>query len=63
MQATYPAKVDYAGGQAEIADHFADQFHNLYNSVSYIEADMDILKNDIENMVKPLYPWDTQYHC
>ncbi len=29
----------------------ADKFHNLYNSVSYNEADMDILKNDIDNMI------------
>ncbi len=41
-KATYPAKVDDADGQAEIADLFADKFHNLYNSVSYNEANMDI---------------------
>ncbi len=33
-KATYPAKVDDADGQAEIADLVADKFHNLYNSVS-----------------------------
>ncbi len=50
-KATYPAKVNDADCQAEIADLFADKFHNLYNSVSYNEADMDILKNDIDNMI------------
>ncbi len=50
-KATYPAEVDDADGQAEIADVFADKFHNLYNSVSYNEAEMDILKNDIDNMI------------
>ncbi len=43
-KATHPAKVDDADGQAEIVDLFADTFHNLYNSVSYIETVMDILK-------------------
>ncbi len=46
-KATYPAKVDVADCQVEIADLFADKFHNLYNSVSY----MDILKHDIDNMI------------
>ncbi len=49
-KATYPAKVD-DDGQAAIADLFTDKFHNLYNSVSYNDADMDILKNDIDNMI------------
>ncbi len=48
-KATYPT--DDADSQAEIADLFADKFHNLYNSVSYIEADLDILKHDIDNMI------------
>ncbi len=66
-EVTYPANVDDADGQAEIADLFADKFHNLYNSVSYNKADMDILKNDIDNMIKVQCtrssPWDSYYHC
>ncbi len=50
-KASYPTKVDDADGQAEITDLFANKFHNLYNSVSYNEADMDILKNDIDDMI------------
>ncbi len=34
-KAIYPGKVDDVDGHAEIADLFADKFHNLYNSVSY----------------------------
>ncbi len=49
-KATYLAKVGEADGQAEIDDFFANKFLNLYNSVSCIEADMDILKNDIDNI-------------
>ncbi len=44
MKATYPARVYNADGQAEITDLFAGTFHNLHDSVSYFEADMDILK-------------------
>ncbi len=50
-KATYPVKVDDADGQAEIADLFADKIHNLYNSLSYNEANMEILKNIIDNMI------------
>ncbi len=42
--ASYPASVYNANGQAEINDLFAGTFHNLHDSVSYIEPDMDILK-------------------
>ncbi len=43
-KATYPARVYNADGQTEITDLFAGTFHNLHDSVSYIEPHIDILK-------------------
>lgn len=43
----YPNKVDGASGEADITDVFANKFRKLYNCVSYDEADMNVLKNDI----------------
>ncbi len=39
-KASYPTKVDDAESNKEICDLFGDMFFNVYNSVSYNNADM-----------------------
>ena len=50
-KSSFPVKVDYAEGEEEISDLFADKFYNLYNSVSYDSVEMNQLKCDIDNMI------------
>ncbi len=50
-KASYPTKVDNAESNKEICDLFVDKFFNLYNSVSYNNADMEVLKTDIDDMI------------
>ena len=50
-KASYPLRVDNAEGSEEITELFADKVFNLYNSVSYKADDMDVLKNDIDNLI------------
>ncbi len=51
MKASYLTKVDDAESNKEICDLFADTFFNMYNSVSYNNADMEVLKTVIDNMI------------
>jgi hypothetical protein len=48
---SYPSRVDNVEGKVEITNLFADKVFNLYNSVSYNVADMDVLKNDIDDLI------------
>ncbi len=45
----------------EMCDLFADKFFNLYNSVSYNNADMGVLRKDIDDMINAQCTQST--HC
>ncbi len=50
-KASYATKVDDAESKEDICDLFMEMFFNLYNPVSYHNADMEVLKKDIDDMI------------
>ncbi len=62
--ASYPTKVDDAESNEETCDLVVEKNFNLYNSVSYNNADMKVLQKDSDDMLKctmnivnKLHPW------
>ncbi len=47
----YPSRVENADGKEEIIELFADQVFKLYNSVSYNNEAMDVLRDESDILV------------
>ena len=47
----YPNNVDGVNGESEISNLFANKWEELYNSVSYNNVDLTVLKHDIDDSV------------
>ncbi len=60
-QSSYPTKEDDAESNEKNCDLFADKLFNLYNSVSYNNSDMEVLKKDTDDMINAQCRQST--HC
>ena len=65
--AKIPVSVDGLSGRSEIAEHFADKFRTLYNSVGYTDDDLNKLKQLLHNKISTVCNCGHcsyfNYHC